>query len=303
MIPPNPTLAGVYLPLVTPFQDGKVDDVSLDRLIARYRGSGVAGLVLLGTTGESPVLTAAESEQIIAQVAGELAGALPLYLGVSGNDTRSVATTMPRLNQLAVDGYLLTCPYYNRPSQRGLVAHFSSLAQETDRDLILYNIPYRTGVNLGNEAIFELAELHSNIVGVKDSGANIQQTLELIRESSGRLAILAGEDHLFFLTVALGGAGGILAAAHLQPEAFVATFNALRDSDLAQARELWNPLSAWIPQLFAEPNPVPVKAWLAEQGLITSPECRLPLTPISQPLAAVLGKILPIDDSAERFGA
>ncbi len=301
MSPQNQPLAGVYLPLVTPFHNGKVDESSLDRLIARYRGSGVAGLVLLGTTGESPVLTAAESERIVDRVATGLAGSLPLYLGVSGNDTRSVAAAIPRLNSLAVTGYLLTTPYYNRPSPSGLKAHFSALAAETDRELILYNIPYRTGVNLDNEVIFELAAQHSNIVGVKDSGANITQTLELIRESSGRLAILAGEDHLFFITVALGGAGGILAAAHLQPESFVAVYQALQQSNLPQAQALWNQLSPWIPQLFVEPNPAPVKAWLADQGLISSPECRLPLTPISEHLAAALRKQLPTDDSAERI--
>lgn len=285
--------SGVFLPLVTPFFEGEVDYGSIERLLAHYRESGLAGLVLLGTTGESPVLSAEESERIVDFVASTVQGSLPIYLGVSGNDTRTVAARVRRSNRLAVDGYLVTCPYYNRPTQAGLVAHFDAVVGETNRDVIVYNIPYRTGVNLHNSSLFELVDRNPQIVGVKDSSGDIKQTLELLREGRGRLAVLAGEDHLFFASVALGGAGGILAAAHIRPEAFVRVFDQLRSGDLQSALTQWNQLSSWIPLLFTEPNPAPVKVWLADQGLVRSPECRLPLTEVSPELVAVLRTQLP----------
>jgi 4-hydroxy-tetrahydrodipicolinate synthase len=288
----------VYLPLVTPFLDGEVDVESLERLLARYRGSGIAGLVLLGTTGESPVLSVEESERIVECVAGVLQGALPLYLGVSGNDTRSVAASVRRADALPVDGYLVTAPYYNRPSQAGLIAHFDAVVSETDRDVIVYNIPYRTGVNIENASLFDLVERHAHIVGVKDTSGDITQTIELLREGRGRLAVLAGDDHLFFASVALGGAGGILAAAHIEPESFVEVFRELQAGNLSAALERWNQLSSWIPLLFGEPNPAPVKAWLADQGLMRSPECRLPLTAVSDALVEELRRRLPRDAGA-----
>ena len=293
----NAPLEGVYLPLVTPFFDGEVDYESLGRLLERYRGAGFSGLVLLGTTGESPVLSAEESDRIVEFVSDTLEGSLPLYLGVSGNDTRSVAARVRDAERLAVDGYLLTAPYYNRPSQSGLLAHFDAVIAETGRDVIVYNIPYRTGVNLHNATLFELAAHHPQVIGVKDSCGEIKQTLELLREGNGRLGVLAGEDHLFYSSVALGGAGGILAAAHVEPEAFIRVFHALRAGDLPAALADWNRLSAWIPLLFGEPNPAPVKVWLADQGLIRSPECRLPLTPVSQELIEVLRRALPVDSA------
>jgi 4-hydroxy-tetrahydrodipicolinate synthase len=295
----NPPLSGVYLPLVTPFFEGEVDYSSIERLLARYRHSGIAGLVLLGTTGESPVVSTDESERIVDLVSSVIQGSLPLYLGVSGNDTKRVAATVKRSNRFAVDGYLVTAPYYSRPSQAGLIAHFDAVVSETDRNVIVYNIPYRTGVNLHNASVFTLVERNPHIVGIKDSCGDIKQTMELLREGRNRLSVLAGDDHLFFPSVALGGAGGILAAAHVQTEAFVQVFNRLRSGEHHAALAQWNQLSSWIPLLFSEPNPAPVKVWLADQGLVRSSECRLPLTPVSDQLVEELRRQLPSDAARE----
>lgn len=288
-------VSGVLLPLVTPFADGEIDEQSLARLLHRYRGSGISGLVLSGTTGESPTLSRHEVDRLVDLVAGELDGSLPIYLGVTGNDTRSVADDIAGLDRLPLDGYLVTAPYYNRPSQAGLGAHFDAVAEQTDRAVIVYNIPYRTGVNLANRTLLALADRHANIVGVKDSSGDIKQSLELIREGAGRLSVLTGEDHLFFLCVALGGAGGILAAGHVLPEHFVKVFDDLVAGRRDDALSTWNQLSPWVPLLFDEPNPVPLKAWLAGQGLISSPECRLPLTPATPELLTSLRDRLPCD--------
>ncbi|MFC4033332.1 4-hydroxy-tetrahydrodipicolinate synthase [Streptomyces polygonati] len=288
-------VSGVILPLVTPFSDGKVDEKSLTQLVARYRATGITGVVLAGTTGESPVLSGSEVQLVVEHVAGELDGALPVYLGVSGNDTRSVAADIASYDKLSVDGYLVAAPYYNRPSQAGLSAHFDAVARQTDRAVIVYNIPYRTGVNLENSTLLALAERHSNVVGVKDSSGDIKQSMELIREGSERLAVMTGEDHLFFACVALGGAGGILASAHVLPERFVKVYRDLADGRREDALSAWNQLSPWIPLLFNEPNPVPLKAWLAEQGIISSAECRLPLAPATPGLLAAVRERLPRD--------
>lgn len=293
-------LSGVYLPLVTPFLNGEVDYESIEPMLARYLDSGIAGLVLLGTTAESPVLSVEESERIVEFVAEIVDGRLPLYLGVSGNDTKRVARSVRFSEKLAVDGYLITCPCYNRPTQAGLIAHFEAAIAETGRNVIIYNIPYRTGVNLQNASLFELVDRHPQVVGVKDSSGDIKQTIELVREGAGRLSVLAGEDHLFFTSVALGGAGGILAAAHVNPELFVEVFNRLQANDMHSALTDWNQLSSWIPVLFSEPNPAPLKVWLADQGLIRSPECRLPLSAVSMRLVEEIRCQLPLDTAALR---
>lgn len=295
----QPSLQGVHLPLVTPFLDGAVDFASLDRMLDRYLGTGIASLVLLGTTGESSVLDARESLQVTQHIAERTRGALPLILGVSGNNTRAVVDELRSLDQLPVDAYLVTTPYYNRPSQAGLIAHFDAVARETSRDIVVYNIPYRTGVNLSNESLFHLLDRHDHIIGIKDSCGDVKQSMELLREGRDRLAILAGDDHMFFTNVALGGAGGILAASHIATESFVRVFNDLVSGQLVSARAMWDQLSRWIPLLFIEPNPAPLKFVLALQGLITSPECRLPLTPVSEELREQIRERVLVDSLPE----
>src|SRR5947208_902295 len=161
-------IAGLWVPLVTPFKDGAVDFASYERLVAHYIAQRVDGLFLLGTTGESPTLDDAESEALIERTLAVAAGRVPVFAGVGGNATRKVIKTLERLRRLPFEGIVSVCPYYNRPSQDGLIAHFRAIAAATDRNVLIYNIPYRTAVNLSNESAFELAELR-NIVGMKDS--------------------------------------------------------------------------------------------------------------------------------------
>lgn len=289
------TIGGVYLPLITPFLDDKVDDDSIRRMLSRYVNSGIAGIVLLGTTGESPVMSPEESEHIVRLVADQVGNSLPLILGISGNDTRAVAAAIESANSLPVNGFLLTAPYYNRPSQAGIAAHFHAAADSTGKSIIVYNIPYRTGVNITNHTLLDMVDKHDNIVGVKDSCGDFKQSTELLRDGKDRLAVLTGEDHLFFATVALGGAGGILAASHVLTESFVDVHRKLLSGDREGALEIWNSLSPWIPGLFGEPNPAPLKVWMAHHGLIASPECRLPLAPVGDDYADDLLAAMPSD--------
>ncbi|MDI1286628.1 MAG: 4-hydroxy-tetrahydrodipicolinate synthase [Reyranella sp.] len=277
-------ISGLWLPLITPFKDGAVDFQSYERLIEHYIGMGVDGLFPLGTTGESPALDEAEIDEVVERTVAVAAGRVPVFVGVGGNATHKVEKTLRRLERFAFEGIVSVCPYYNRPSQDGLIAHFRRIAAATDRDVAIYNIPYRTAVNLSNDSLLELAQV-PNIVGVKDSSGSVAQSLELLQRRPKDFAVLTGEDALYFTMMANGADGGILAASHLMTERFTQARDCFADNDLAGARAAWAPLAAFVPLLFAEANPMPIKYLLWRQGLIASAECRLPLTKISDGLA------------------
>ncbi|MFI6013699.1 4-hydroxy-tetrahydrodipicolinate synthase [Streptomyces sp. NPDC051243] len=283
---------GVFLPLVTPFRDGAVDLNSLRRLIAHYRRTGIAGLVMLGTTGESPTVEPDEQRAIVEETLDAVAGELPVYVGVGGNSTKHVARALAGYESLDVAGYLVVTPYYNRPSADGLAEHFRAVAGETGRTVIAYNVPYRTGVNLPNDVLLDLAATVPGIRAVKDATGDLGQSLDLLERAPAELAVLTGEDPLYFTSLANGAAGGILASAHLATETFVEVADAVAAEQLVKARTAWRGVSRLIPALFTEANPMPLKHCLWRLGLIDSPECRLPLTRVSDGLAARLDDLV-----------
>ena len=278
-----PTISGLWLPIVTPFRDGAVDFQSYQQLIDHYLALGIDGLFPLGTTGEAPTLEEAEIDELVERTVERVAGRIPVFVGVGGNATRKVEKSLRRLERLAFEGIVSVCPYYNRPSQDGLVAHFRAIAAATDRDVLIYNIPYRTAVNLANESLLELAEV-PNIIGVKDSSGSLPQSLDLLAHKPPGFSVLTGEDALYFTMMANGADGGILAASHVMTERFVEVKRRFAANDIAGARAAWAPLASLVPLLFAEANPMPIKHLLWRQGLIASPECRLPLTGVSDDL-------------------
>ncbi|HVR64561.1 MAG TPA: 4-hydroxy-tetrahydrodipicolinate synthase [Polyangia bacterium] len=282
--------SGVWLPIVTPFLDGEIDYVSYERLVEHYIQRGVHGIIPVGTTGESPTIDEAEVDQLVERTIATVAGRVPIVVGVGGNDTRKVVKAVERLERHAVQGILSVCPYYSKPSQDGLREHFTRIAAATDRPILIYNIPYRTGVNLANETLLALAEL-PNIAGVKDSSGNVQQSLELLRRRPSGFAVLTGEDAYFYTMLANGAEGGILASLHLETARFGEVHARMAANDHLGARAAWASLEALIPLLFQEPNPMPVKHCLWRQGLLRSPECRLPLTRVSEALARQLDAV------------
>jgi 4-hydroxy-tetrahydrodipicolinate synthase len=282
--------SGVWLPLITPFKDEAIDAASLRRLIGHYAGKPVDGLIIGATTGEGLTLDDAEIEQLVMVTAAaqrDFGLSVPLYLGVSGSDTSKLAKWLQRTADWPLDGYLIACPHYTRPSQAGLMLHFAALADATARPVMIYNIPYRTGVNLGNETMLRLAE-RSNIVGVKDCCGDTLQTVELLRKRPRGFAVLTGEDALFYGALVRGGDGGILASAHLRTEAFAKVRLHMLAGDQLRAAAEWRQLSDIPRLLFCEPSPAPLKYWLWRSGLIDSPELRLPMTPITSELAGQL---------------
>jgi len=279
------SIQGLWLPLVTPFRDGALDEVSLRRMARHYLGQPVDGFILAATTGEGLTIDEEETERLVAIVTSEVAQRVPVYLGVSGSDTRKIAKTLAHVAPWPVDGYLIACPYYTRPSQEGLYRHFATLAGATERPILVYNIPYRTGVNMANETLLRLAEL-PNIVGVKDCCADQNQSFDLIRAKPSGFSVMTGEDALFHAALTQGADGGILASAHID----TARFAAIRDMHIAGdqpgALRAWRELVDLPRLLFAEPSPAPIKRWLWRAGLIDSPEVRLPMTQVSDALAA-----------------
>lgn len=287
-------LSGIWLPLITPFNNGALDETSLRRLLRHYAAQPVDGLILAATSGEGLTLDDDETARLVSLAAAEIGDAsrdIPLYLGISGSDTRKVIKALERSADWPLEGYLITCPYYTRPSQAGLIQHFTALAESTSRPILIYNIPYRTGVNLENAAMLRLAE-QPNIVGVKDCSANAEQSFDLLRRRPEDFAVLTGEDALFYNALTQGADGGILLSAHVAAGEFAAVRNKLMSGNLAGALADWYALSPLPQLLFAEPSPAPVKHWLWRLGLIDSPEVRLPMTGISEALAQRIDRVI-----------
>ncbi|HTF77912.1 MAG TPA: 4-hydroxy-tetrahydrodipicolinate synthase [Bradyrhizobium sp.] len=282
-------LHGLWLPLVTPFRNGELDETSLRRLVRHYAALPLNGLILAATTGESLTLTPEETERLVFAVRDEIGRArnLPICLGLSGSNTRTLLDTLDRTAAWPIDGYLISCPYYSRPSQQGLQRHFSALADRARHPIMLYNIPYRTGVNLGNEAMLRLAD-HPDIVGLKDCCDDREQSLELLRRRPAGFAVLTGEDAQYHEALVDGADGGILASAHIETETFALVRNLVVAGERDAALSCWRSVADLTRLLFSEPSPAPIKYWLWRSGLIDSAEVRLPMTEVSAELAARL---------------
>jgi 4-hydroxy-tetrahydrodipicolinate synthase len=273
--------SGIWVPLVTPFaRDGTVDHAALRGLAKRCADAGVAGFVALGTTGEPSSLTEAEQDAVLATILDAAGGTLPVIVGLAGNHAPGLLARAKHLGTLPIAGLLVPAPYYVRPAQDGIRDHFVRLADASAVPLVLYDIPYRTGVTIALDTLLALAA-HPNIVAIKDCAGSVDTTLALIRD--GGLQVLAGNDIEIFGTLCAGGAGAIAASAHLRPRAFVDVARALAQCRLADARAAWHALVPLIAALTSEPNPAPVKAALAQLGLLHD-ALRPPMTTASAAL-------------------
>ncbi|MFD1543855.1 4-hydroxy-tetrahydrodipicolinate synthase [Nonomuraea guangzhouensis] len=275
-------LTGLHVPLVTPFTEtGEVAVETIDKLARHVLDQGAAGLVALGTTGEVAALTPAERARVIevcVRVCAERE--VPLTVGISGNDTRSTAVALKEL-PAGVSAALVTVPYFLRPSERGVVAHFEALAEETPVPLVIYHIPYRTGQAVSAATLRHLGG-HPMIAGVKYAAGGIDQdAVDLLGDLPEGFEVLGGDDLFISPLLALGAAGGILASAHLATDRFAELVAAWRAGDVARGRALGHQLARLSAALFAEPNPTVIKGVLHAQGLIPTPDVRLPLLPAS----------------------
>jgi 4-hydroxy-tetrahydrodipicolinate synthase len=277
-------LRGVYLPVITPFAaDGTVALDAVTALCHRYLDAGASGIVPLGTTGESSALTMEEKRAVVdacSAVCGERGA--PLIVGVGTNST---STTLANVAAFAdvpgLSGYLVVVPYYVRPSEAGIVAHFRTVADASSVPLVLYNVAFRTGRHLSAAGVIEAAR-HPNIVGIKQAADGLDlDTLQLLRGAPDDFAVLGGEDPFLFPVMLMGGKGAICASAHVCTEQFVSMIECGMAGKVEEGRALAEMLLPVVQSCFVEPNPAVFKGVLHAQGLIPTPDVRMPLTPAS----------------------
>lgn len=271
--------SGLWIPLITPFRSGAVDHPALGGLVRHLGKTGVAGFVACGSTGEAAALDHTEQLAVLDTILNACEG-LPVVMGMSGYNLAQALTWVEALSPYPVAGLLVPAPHYIRPPQAGLLQWFGAIADASAAPLIIYDIPYRTGVTIERDTLLKLGS-HPNIRAVKDCGGDAVKTHALIAD--GQFQVLAGEDLQIFSTVALGGAGAIAASAHVHTQQFAEVIRLLKTGSLARAQAAWMPLVPVIEAMFAEPNPASIKAALAREGWIAN-ELREPMMKASLPL-------------------
>ena len=282
---------GTFTALVTPFRDGSIDVSAFETLIEAQVAAGIAGIVAIGTTGESPTLSHEEREQVIRLAVTKANKRCVVLAGTGSNSTQHAIADTRLAVKLGVDAALLVAPYYNKPSQEGLFRHFSAIAGATSLPIMLYNIPGRCGVDILPETVERLAKECPNIVSIKEASGSVERVGELRRWLPKAFTILSGDDSLTLPFMAVGAAGVVSVASNLFPSEVCALVRACESNDLKAANKLHRKLLPLFKDLFIEPNPVPVKTALAWRGAISA-EVRLPLCEMSEPNQARLRKTL-----------
>ncbi|CAG0977935.1 MAG: 4-hydroxy-tetrahydrodipicolinate synthase [Rhizobiaceae bacterium] len=270
-------LDGVFTALVTPFRNGEVDVGAFEALVERQIAAGVTGLVAAGTTGEAATLRQHEIDDLVARTVRIARGRAMVLAGVGTNDTRTTIDKARLATEAGAEGLLVVAPYYNRPSQAGLVAHYGAVAEATDLPVMLYSVPGRCGVEISAETCARLAERHANIVAIKEAGGSVERVTRIRRLCGRGFPIHSGDDALTLPFLASGAVGVTSVVANVAPEGMVALFDAWRRGDAAAALARHEELAELTEMLFVEPNPVPAKAALSLSAL-ASAELRLPLT-------------------------
>jgi 4-hydroxy-tetrahydrodipicolinate synthase len=278
------SLKGTGVALVTPFKSDKSIDFNALKKLVDYVIKGKSDyLVVLGTTGETATLSAAEQVEVLETVKQINEERLPIVLGMGGNDSMGLVQKMSATRMDGVTALLSASPYYNKPSQEGIYQHYRALAENTDKQIILYNVPGRTASNISAETTLRLAHDFKNIVGIKEASADLDQVMNIINGRPESFLVISGEDGLTFPIITCGGDGVISVVANAFPAEFSQMVRFAAAADLVKARELHYRLKGIIDLLFVEGNPGGVKAALAELGLCEE-HLRLPLWPVSEAL-------------------
>jgi 4-hydroxy-tetrahydrodipicolinate synthase len=270
---------GVITALVTPFKRGKVDWPSMKRLVRHQLDNGVAGFVVNGTTAESPTLERSEVEQIFKFVKKVSDGSIPLLMGTGNNSTKETIARTKAAKKIGADGALVVVPYYNKPPQRGLVAHFREVALSTNLPVLLYNVPGRTIVSMNAETVLELSKI-KNIVGIKEASGKLNILNEVIAKVPSRFLLTSGDDISAINFMINGGRGVISVISHVIPKDLVGLSRRACDKDEASVTE-YEKFTELNRLMGIESNPMPVKMALHLMGLLDSPELRLPLVTLS----------------------
>ncbi|MFM8840586.1 MAG: 4-hydroxy-tetrahydrodipicolinate synthase [bacterium] len=285
-------LTGTITALVTPMNsDGSIDHASLKNLIDMQISNGITAIVPCGSTGESATMSVDEKCSVIRTAVEHAAGRVPVIAGTGSNDTMAAIMMTKRAKELGADAVLLVSPFYNKPTQRGLIAHFSAIAESCDIPQILYNVPGRTASNMLAETQLALAERHPHILATKEASADLEQIMEIIRNRPEHFTVLAGDDSLALPIIASGGHGVISVLSNYAPAQFGACINAALQGRWEEARSMHYALFDLMKLNFIETNPIPVKGILSMMGLCKE-EYRLPMQPLLPENKEILRKAL-----------
>ncbi|OQA09410.1 MAG: 4-hydroxy-tetrahydrodipicolinate synthase [bacterium ADurb.Bin374] len=290
---PRTTFRGSWAALVTPFRNGQIDHDAVFRLLDLHLEAGTDGLVIVGTTGESPTLSTEEKMRLMELVAGRVSGKIGLMLGTGGNNTASAVDMTRSAESLGADSVLVVMPYYNKPTPAGQIAHFRAVAAATKLPVLLYNVPGRTGMNMTAATVLELAKT-PNIKGIKEASGNVEQAMDILRAAPTGFELLSGEDAINFPLMAVGACGTISVTANVVPRLMKEFVDAALRKNWDEALRRHFELLDLHRAMFFESNPIPVKTALTLMGLIRE-EFRLPLLPASAAtrdrIAAILEKM------------
>jgi len=272
-------LRGTWTALITPFQDGALDETALRSLVEFQIAGGVSGLVACGSTGETPTLSLAEFERVITIVVEQTAGRVPVMAGTGSNDTMTTIERTRIAADLGADYALVVMPWYNKPTQEGLYQHIRHVAEQSPLPIMLYNVPGRTGCDLQPATVARLAMLE-RVVGIKEASGDVDRVSEIVRRTGSSFAVLSGDDSLTLPMMAVGGRGVISVVSNIVPAAMSQLTSAALAGDFFTARTIHLDLLDLCGAMFVETNPVPVKAAAELLGISTS-DVRLPLVPLA----------------------
>jgi 4-hydroxy-tetrahydrodipicolinate synthase len=271
---------GVYTALITPFRNGAIDYAALERLVAMQVENNIDGIVPMGTTGESPTVSFDEHKEFIKRVVALVGGRVKVIAGTGANSTEEAIWLSKEAQDAGVDGVLQVNPYYNKPTQRGLIAHFESVAKSIRIPVVLYNIPGRTAVNFLPASIKELMERVGNVVAIKEASGDIIQMMELYELCGDRLTMLSGDDNNLLPFMSIGGKGIVSVVSNIIPADVKKVVTFYNQGKIGEARAQFYRLLPMCRALFLETNPIGIKAAMEMAGHCTS-ELRLPLVPLA----------------------
>lgn len=290
--------SGVYTALITPFRDGKIDYDSLERIVEFQIQSGVTGIVSMGTTGESPTIPHDEHIEVIKRTAGFIKGRVHLMAGTGSNSTSEAVHLSEKAQTAGADSVLLVNPYYNKPTQKGMIEHFAAIASAVDVPVVLYNMPGRTSVNFLPESVLELSSRAENLCAIKEASGDISQMMRVIELCGDRIDVLSGDDGLLLPLLAAGGTGVVSVLSNVLPSLVVEVVRLYNDGRHEDSRKLFYKMLPVARAMFVETNPIPIKAVMSRAGWC-SPEVRLPLTVLPEEKLADIIKL--IEESGEKI--
>jgi 4-hydroxy-tetrahydrodipicolinate synthase len=283
---------GTGVAIVTPFKDdSSVDYDALGRVVDHVIRGGVNYIVVMGTTGEASTLSREEKKSVLSFVSGKAAGRVPLVVGIGGNNTAEVISTIRDMDLSAIDGILSVAPYYNKPSQNGIFQHFKAISESSPLPVIIYNVPGRTSCNITSDTCLRLAHECKNIVAVKEASGDIAQIMRIIKSKPEDFLVISGDDMLTLPLMAAGGAGVISVLANAYPGECSTMVNHLMKNDYEAARKIQLQLIDKIELCFADGNPSGVKAFLSVMNICGN-NLRLPLVPVNQAVYTRIQKVV-----------